>query len=290
MHKYDFNFATWSDFVKHANYDEAQMKEEVLKATGYSRTVMAGRDIRPDFQKVNSWQEVLDLSIKGWKKGLKDTTELSARVERRLVSHIEKEDLHYDVSGEVLDIGRYCSGEPEHWGHWNTTIQEGKGQKLIHLVCNGTASAMVSAEVLIRRGAMVAAFVNMMELAGYRVKVTLAYAAGDVCAQSTIKVALKEFDQSFDQDMLGFALAHPATFRCLGFCVWDTAKDRAVQEMLGGCYGYPTDLPESDRGDVYLGRMFGNERDWQSPENAEAWVIKKLQQYGVLSGDIPKAA
>jgi hypothetical protein len=279
---YQFNFSTWSDFVNHANYDE-EKENEALKALGYDRSCRSGRTIRHEFQHVKSWDEVMRLATAGWPEGLKESQALSETVERKLTGQVERESISYQVVGELLDIGRYCAGEPEHWGVFETTIVEGQGNKLAHVVVNGTASGRVDKSVLIRRGAMVAAFIKLMELAGYRVKVTLAYKTGTRGVSCTIKTVLKDFDTTLDQDMLAFALVHPATFRCLGFCVLDSAKDTSVQEMLGSSYGIPLDLDMAEQGDVYLGMMMGGESTWESAKSAEQWVIDELKRYQVLA-------
>ena len=147
-HTFDFDFASWTDFVDHANYDLDKHKQ-----AGYCRTGRSGReDIRHDFQHVHTFDECLKLAHAGWKEGVKQSSEISSQIERRLVCKIEREDMSYDLTGEVLDIGRYCAGEPEHWGVWNHTIVDGPGNKLVNIVVNGTASASVNKNVLIGRG------------------------------------------------------------------------------------------------------------------------------------------
>lgn len=281
MTEFNFEFNTWSEFVDKANYD---LEKHISK--GYCRTSRQGRiGLSYEFQHVNTFDEALDLAHKGWKDGLKESTELSSRVERKLCGQIEREDVVYDVTGEMLDIGRFCAGDPEHWGVWNSTVVEGKGSKLIHIVCNGTASAGVDKSVLIRRGAMVAAFVNLAELGGYRAKVTLAYKSGCGKVSTRILTTLKDFDGTMDQDMLAFALAHPAAFRCLGFSIWDQADNAEVQNMLGMGYGHVRELAENERGDIYLQGMTSNDENFTNPRNAERWVVRELTKLGVLKQD-----
>ena len=274
MERYDFDFATWSDFVDHANFD---LEKE--KALGYCQTDFGGRNIRYDFQHVRSFDEAVRLASAGWREGVKKSQEISSQIERRLVSKIERDDMNYDLTGEVLDIGRFCAGEPEHWGVWSQTYVDGPGTKLVHVVVNGTASAVVDKSILIARGAAIAALVNLMELAGYRAKITLCYATK---AGSTIKVSLKDHDVSLDEDKLAYALTHPATFRCLGFSVWDSVKSHEVQSRLSRGYDCPIDLPPDERGDVYLGMMHGNDPTWSTVEASEKWVTKTMENLGIL--------
>ena len=194
---YDFNFDSWQAFVEHANYD---MEKE---SSQYNKTGRAGRSPDYSFAKVHSFEECLKLANAGWREGVRKAESISSQIERRLVSKIEREDMSYDLTGEVLDIGRYCAGEPEHWGVWNQTVVDGPGNKLIDIVVNGAASASVGTDVLIGRGATIAALVNLMELAGYRAKATLVFGiSGGNDTQSTIKISLKDHDESLDLDKI----------------------------------------------------------------------------------------
>ena len=240
----NFEFKSWSEFVEHANWKDGE--HEVLSDTG--------RNPSYRFQHVESYAEAIRLAQAGWREGLEQSQEITTSIERKLMSHVEREEIFYDVTGELLDVGRYCSGEPEHWGKYETTVVQGKGNRMLHLVVSGAASGGIDKSVLIRRGAMVASFATLAELAGYRVKITLNYIAQNGHS-SAIYIPLKEYDETLDQDMISFALAHPAALRCLGFSVWDTIKDEKVRNALRHGYGMPGETPKDRQGDIFLKEM-----------------------------------
>lgn len=243
------------------------------------------------FTGCDSIAEVLRLARCGWPEGVAEAKNLSDKLESRMTSYIERTDVYYDVTGEILDVGRYCAGDPEHWGNWKSTIVEGVGNKFIHAVYNNTASAGVDKEVLMRRGATMAAFIHLMELGGYRVKTTIVIPTGYAKTAdgvfAMVKCCVKNFDEHLDQDKLTFALAHAATLRTLGFMTYDTIKNPILYRKLGigDNYGRVTDIPKEERGDLYLGSMAYGQADWECEDSAGQWLARQLKEYGVLSAD-----
>jgi hypothetical protein len=274
-----FEFKSWGDFVDLAE----RSSKDISLCPHLSGAYRGGLSIRPSFQGVTSFQQALDLGRYGWKEGMRQSLEISDRLESKITGLIERDNIHYDITGELLDVGRYCAGEPEHWGVWQTEIVEGKGQKFLHLVCNGFVSCGIDKDIVIRRGATLAAFIRLAELGGYRVKVSLAF-VGHSSKASHIWIALKDYGESLDQDKLVFALAHPASFRALGFTVMDTAPTKQIAEDIGiGCfYGSPNEVPEEEQGDVYMPCMAYGAGQWASEETAGKWLIAELKKQGVL--------
>jgi hypothetical protein len=201
---------------------------------------------------------------------------------------MQRADIHYDITGEILDVGRYCTGEPEHWGLWQETLVDGPGVKFLHLTINLFVSSGVEAELMIRRGATLTAYIRLLELGGYRVKVTGAYVMsgkgtnGLMC----LEVPIKDYDTTLDSDRLVYAVAHPSVFRCLGFAVMEGIKNKKAREHFGvyNWYGTGTTVPEEDQGDVHIANMdYRQITDFGTPERCEQWVISQLKAAGVLA-------
>lgn len=278
----DFEFPSWRELV---DYAEQAAIDDTMRP---NKARQGGLDIREDWQGVSSYSDVLNFARNGWKEGVSEAKKISDGLENRLTGYIERSDILYDVTGEVLDVGRYCAGDPEHWGVWHNTIVEGKGTKFVHVVVNGTASCSVDKEVMIRRGATLSAFIALMELGGYRVKVDLVIrCTSDGSYSSIISAPIKGFDEYLDHDKLTYAIAHPSVLRNLAFCIWDTIKDSGLFSGLGigRWYGVPADVTGAARGDLYFRCMHGEDSTWETPERAERWLINELKKYEVLSKD-----
>jgi hypothetical protein len=272
----NFDFPDWGSFLDHA--EKAPCTSQTFDRASYTGS--------KSFTNTDSFAEAVGLARNGWKDGIKKALAVALPIQRKLYSLVETHRIQYDVIGEILDVGRYCSGEPEHWGYWEQHgTRQGKGMQFVHVVMNGTASCGIDANVLMTRGAVVAALCNLLELSGCRAKITFCYKAVRGDHSSTILVTLKDYGDPIDLDQITMALAHPSTFRRLGFAVWETCSETmrdkcGFREHEG--YGQQGDLPKEQQGDIYLEKMtYGDER-WETPENATAWAHKKLKELGVL--------
>ena len=229
-----------------------------------------------------SFDEAHALAVKGWPTGAKKALALSQTIEQRLYSLVEVPVINYDVSGELLDVSRYCAGEPEHWGVWDKVLRDGEGTKYVHIVVNGFVSCGVPIDALIARGAVIAALVNLLELAGCRAKVTLCDAMKGNEDEYRVWTPLKAFDEVLDIDRLAYALAHPSMFRRHCFSVMETIP-ACLKVGAYSYYGSPgASIP--DKGDIYLDQMTHADtwQKWVNAETSTAWVTNELKQQGVI--------
>ncbi len=274
--KVALHFDTWTAFLDAAIYGEQEIKDR-----------RSSREGSVSFTGTKTWEDAVELSRKGWPEGVKKAQAIANPLQEKLYSKIQLATIQYDTTGTLLDVGRFAVGEPEHWGNWEYSLIDGEGTKYVHIVMNGTASCGIEASVLIARGAVVSALVNLLELGGCRAKVTLAYAVtprADAPPIFQTTVTLKQYDEPLDLDRLTYALAHPSTFRRLFFSLMEcqpTALCHAMGVPRGG-YGSQGDLLKADQGDIYLGSMSYGAVDWENPESAERWALKHLQELGVL--------
>ncbi len=270
-----FEYTDWAEFVTYVEESLAPGKAPHVPHRG-------ALDIRYDFHGVPSAQEAFKLARQGWADGMSQAKAIADSVERKLTHLVQRDTLHYDVQGEMLDVGRFCSGEPEHWGYWVQDLVEGTGTKFFHIVANGSASCGVDKSIMIHRGASLAALVNLMELSGYRVKITVVFAGGGQGAKVESVIPVKNYDEPVDLDKLAFSLAHPASFRLLGLASWDTVSDKDVVRKvnIGSSYGHPASVETPS--DLYLDKMFYGEEGWRSAESCANWVERLLKEKGVI--------
>lgn len=270
-------FNSWGEYIETAGKPANGISPENERAS---------RNLDYSFTDSHSFDEAYKLAKEGWNDGEKQIKELSLPMVETVSAQIERLDVNHDVEGHAIDVARFVDGEPECWLKFENVIAESEsGRRLIRLVYNISASAMVLKQIIARKGAAVAALVELLEYAGHRVEVTAAAAMEGYNENLETYIKMKDFDQNLDMSTLAFAFVHPSSLRRVMFSAWETLP-RAVRERFGvvpgGGYGRPTTCV-TDKGDIYIDRSYGygGENQWKSPESAEAWVINELKKQGV---------
>lgn len=237
------------------------------------------------FTGTENYSEALDLFAKGWEDGARRALAIAEPIQRQLYSLVAMPQVRYDVTGELLDVGRYCAGEPEHWGVWHTELREGPGTKYVRVNVSCAASCMVGTETIIAKGAYVGAFVNLMELAGCRVEVvTSCTTVGHGGHTTHCYITVKQFDAPLDLERLVASL-HPSMVRRLQFRHRELLPKEFSKDVAGPGYGRPDNCPAEERGDVYIGRMLGGESQWDSPSTTIDFIRRQLVDLGAIRPD-----
>jgi hypothetical protein len=271
-------YETWSDLLDYVETSE--------RSPGSGRESDDSHDEKWSGG-TTSLNDAINVMRKGWPSGVEKALAISERIESQLYNLIERPRISYDVSGELLDVARYCMGEPEHWGIFQTDLVEGQGHKHVKLVINIGASCMVKPETIIARGAVAAALVNLLELAGHRAEVTAVCASrGDNHSVYTYTV-IKRFDDTLDLDRLTAAVAHPSNVRRIQFKHREALPTELAVATGSGSYGTPIEAESTERGDVYFPCMFGHGEDgqWSSPETSVSWTRAKLIELGIIKSE-----
>lgn len=239
----------------------------------------ASRDNNAHFRGTKNWEDAVRLATLGWDEGTKEVAKFSSPIIESIGSKIQREDIYHDVEGIGIDIGRYLDGEPECWQRIEETTIEGKGNKILKLAFNITGSGGITHDVLIARGGAVAALIELLEYAGCRVEIWGMFRSEDYSGEIEARIRLKQADQNIDMPHLAFALAHPSMLRRLGFAFIERMPANLVKSKVSGSYGSPREsaIPR----DIYIGAAVYGERQWSSPESAQAWIISKLKEQGV---------
>jgi hypothetical protein len=192
----------------------------------------------------------------------------------------------------MLDVGRLCAGEPEHWGQWETVDAAGVSSRFVRVVYNIGARGWADKSLLIARGATVAALVELLEHAGHRVQVEIvSYATGDRRA-IRVSAPVKLYDESLDRDRLIYAVAHPSALRRHIFSIRELApepflRDLHIGKEYGAGYGSSQDIPGTERGDIYIPALTNEGGlDWTNAATTEAWVLRTLRAAGVTFTEV----
>lgn len=140
-------------------------------------------------------------------------------------------DVYFDVSGDYLDIGRYLSGDPEHFGN----MYLGNPRSVFAtIMINVSAPWFVKEEVLRRRGERILRLVDWIEAQEIRTKI-LAFESNE-CTYT--EVVVKRFEDSITLDNLAI-VSHPEFLRRIIFRLaeysdtWDSSYGTSVQAMRG---------------------------------------------------------
>lgn len=227
------------------------------------------------------WNESKRLALEGWQKGLIEVDKFQARVNDIIANKIVRHRPVYAVAGYCIDIGNYLSNNPECFitNEYDENNQKGK---IITIVCSISFSAAISPETIIQRGAMICAFVDAIEYAGYRAEII----CNDASSKSVsyrdgfdkergwfeVDVTIKKANQALNRIELAFCLAHPAMLRRILFSVAEIEgwSDYATD------YGYPSKA--TNKGDIYIEEVFSGV---VSDDEAINWIVSKLKKLGI---------
>jgi len=194
------------------------------------------------------FKNAVKYASEGWAEGLEAIT----RARKALGDIVKPKSTQQDFilredGGSFIEVGAYCSGEPECFGDFTSPDRQ---TKPIRIIVNISASAFVSADSIRRRGAVIVAAIDVLEERGFMVEVL-------VCEAVTHgkdrrfgwRVLVKETGQNLDLDRLAFWLTHPAALRRLGFAVCEL-EDKRTREQFGfviyGGYGIPAEVQLTD--------------------------------------------
>jgi hypothetical protein len=235
---------------------------------------------------IRTFEQAASLARSGWKDGLEKARILSEGLFNEISHYIQKPNFVDDMTGISFDTAKVIAGIPDAWLDIQETFVENTGTKHIRLVYNISASSGISGASMIARGSMATALVELLEFAGNRVELILA----DACVNGSsgknkkydLFCTLKRLDQDTDLSRIVFAFAHPAMLRCICFsCVEHLPEAWRDQLGIPGGYSTPCDIPESERGDIYFGKMLFGDPDWNNLDICKKFILAELQKQGV---------
>lgn len=231
--------------------------------------------------------QAAQMGREGWEEGVKLADEFSVELSNAVSGKMLEPEVHWDVTGDWLDVGRYVTGEPEVFGEMIETEYERTAYppKVIHIVVNVCASSGVSEDVIKRRGAAVAALVKALELKGRRCKIDVVAPNNGGRSGRTfyLTIAAKPAEEPMQLNKLVFLMAHPSMLRRLIFSAWEHADEETVREFgfsNRGMYGMVGEMPADQRGDIYLGVADLRRSNWDKAY-AEQWIVDTLKEQGI---------
>lgn len=235
----------------------------------------------------HGFQGTVKRALHGWDEGERAVKTISKALFDKIAVKVEREFPVYDVEGCEIDVARFLDNEPECWQRFESEVLENAGRRIIKLVLNISASASVSASTLMAKGAAMTALAELLEFAGHGVEVVVTDGSrggwGVTGMQAFNMITIKHADQPMDINRMAVAMAHPGMLRRLGFSImehWPLDVQRAIG--VGGGYGHPADPPKDEQGDVYIGRSYYGEPQWESVPATIRWVLDQLKAQGIV--------
>lgn len=194
----------------------------------------------------------------------------------------------YQCAGAEVDMGRYLSGEPECMLE-SEPIRISRQGRAVRLAVNVSFVNSVGESVVRQRGAAVLALVDILSRAQHPLEIWACFvpASSDEHHRFVYSVCIQQANEPLDMGRVMYFLAHPTTFRRVGFSVMDTESPeiKRVYNVPGG-YGTFRGGPENeiqpgdlgvDGGNTIILPLLKSNEGWSVPESIE-WVKAQLAQ------------
>lgn len=234
-----------------------------------------------------NFEAAMQLARNGWREGLALIEKLSAQLDHVAGNLVKRPEVQWDVSGDFADAGLFVTGVPECMGQFTEVITEGAG-KIVKVTINGFFSCGFDAETIMRRGAATLALIDALETAGRSCELVLAlagtnYGGDDLHVEI---VPLKKAGEALELDRLAFMVAHPSSFRRLGFSAGEN-EEPDVRQNFGcqnGYYYTPAEWHEPDTNIVVPEASYFRN---PSEESLLIWIKGELKKQGCqLEGEL----
>lgn len=232
-----------------------------------------------DWSGADSFESALSLASHGWKES------------KQLFNYTNKftqTDFYtnYDVSGSMVDVDRFVSGEPENMIDFVSGV---KPKQVIDVKICGGFSAGVDKSIVFKRGELLLGMIDALESNGHQVDLSIiipSYAGGRPRRSSGktkryemfTQVILKNAGYSLNRDIVAFAVCHPAFFRRIVFAVWESDKDIMKHYLSHTALGYGRMIENhTEASDIFIPAI----RHGQTEKDCLTQTEQALAKYGV---------
>jgi hypothetical protein len=234
------DYYSYDEYIEKALYGAPSKHAAPDELTGDRRSSRTGSK---SFTQTESWDECVRLVHNGWPAGAKQVAKVLADI-KTVEDEVEKPQIRFDVEGDMVDIGRFVSGDPECMMRWEPDKQQ---KRIARILFPLSVSGAVSTEIMRWRGACVLALIDRLEAEGVRAQVDVCYASkgyGGTGAKNWIQIAnVKRPDEILYMDRMAFHLVHPSSFRRVMFALGENGPDDLVATHgMYDSHGYGTPI------------------------------------------------
>lgn len=197
-----------------------------------------------DFTMTDSFAQAATLARHGWHDVRPNVERLMNSLTEKIGERIDFAQIaNYSVSGSIVDMGRYMTGEPECMLEFATEPCERMG-RVVRIFVDYGANAGHSVDHFLKRGSALLALIDSLTKLGVSCEV---YGETSVTGSRdkihTTVVKLHDARDPMDVDALMFTLAHPSMLRRLTFAVREMSDcHKAIGAYSGGSYGSSTKM------------------------------------------------
>ena len=201
----------------------------------YGRSSITGSE---DFTGTESFEQAHHLALHGFPEGTKEM-----KKQMDLLGHAKANRLEpvFDVFGDEVEIGRFCSGDPENMVTFENVLKD--GQQFLDVYVAFSYSYHKEARQIIKRGAIVLSNIDYLENNGFRCRIVgynHALCRKDRRAKTRMGVKhlaiLKDYNEPLDIDRMAFALACPSMLRRLAFRLTELLQPKQTNKNYGASH------------------------------------------------------
>lgn len=211
-----------------------------------------------EFSGGDTYDDTYEYAMKGWPKGLGMVEDADEMIKSM---GIESPAFQRDVYGDFIDIGSYCTGQPDCFFreiHTQDTHAQGKVKRII---VGNSFNSGVRSEYVRNRGAAIMTLIDGLEMAGFRTEVTIATLSEALSSQKykgtsygsdkimhLVETPVKKSDEPLNRERLAFGLMHAGYFRRFTFMLRETLSEsaqRAFSVSEWGGYGCTRNVGEN---------------------------------------------
>lgn len=234
-----WQFDCFADFVDQAEY-------RWTSKFANSNMEDSNQTAQGDWGGTSTFADAVVVARSGWSNGLDQVSKLLEDIRVTTDTMTFSEVPGYDVAGPHPNVPMFCGGDPLHFQLPAASIG---AYSILELVIPIGASSGVSSTQIINYGASLLAFVDRLEAAGRRVGVTVVngFERGH---KLVVQTRVKRPEDAIALDTLAFALAHPASFRRLGFAMLESCRSESWKQRFAFGYGKPLTIKPSNLKDL----------------------------------------
>ncbi len=233
----------------------------------------------------DTFADAATLARKGWSVGRDESERIGETVRARVTDALPPANVAYhDVSGASVDIGEFLAGVPECMIDFRADEIR---SPVVTILINGTVSAAVAAERIVKRGIAITALVEALAILQRSCVIYSEVTVTSGKDSVSILTNLKGASDALDIDAVMFGIAHPAMLRRLYFGAYENTAPAAMQDRIGYGYGRPATLTRTDEiGATVVIDPIASNTEINAMENDPAqWVLDTLRKIGALSND-----
>lgn len=275
---------TFRDFTEWLEMAQAPAPEGSFMANSGEDSCESHSKGRDGWAGTSSYAQAVKLAKYGWPEGLDEVQKFIAKFESVIAGLLPIPEVAFDIHGDWLDMGRFLSGEPEHWGSLRDTednIETSHG-KIVRIGLNMAASYGFDPTTLQRRGAACVALMHMLELTGRSCHLDIVEATTNSMRQESY-ITVKRAGETLSPEQIAFAAVNASMLRRFRFAENEKMPYEIAKAI--GCefgYGIPAQILRQDEYDVYLPALLGyGGKDFEGDDAAIEWVLSTLREQGI---------